>query len=144
MVRKLHLITQCSSIMAAGTTLSGLLHGRRHTPTPSLVPPRAPRATTCPWTTLALPEPDHPLRKRTYSTVLRATPQRSKIHICLIRRRPTKLHALMQWTPPHFRRLRQGTWRWQSLAHRLDLLLPLPPHISPILNPNSLFHFYDI
>ena len=130
--------------MAAGTTLSGLLHGRRHTPTPSLVPPRAPRATTCPWTTLALHEPDHPLRKRTHSTVLRATPQRSRIHICLIRCRPTKLHAPTQWTPPHFRRLRRGTWRWQSLAHRLDLLLPLPPHISPIHTPTTQHDFDPI
>ena len=49
MVRKLHLITRCGSTMAAGTTLSGLLHGRRHTPTPSIIPPRTPKAPGRQW-----------------------------------------------------------------------------------------------
>ena len=60
MVRKLHLTTRCGSTMAAGTMLSGLLHGRRHTSTPSIIPPRTTKATTYPWTTVALSESDQP------------------------------------------------------------------------------------
>ncbi len=145
MVRKLHLTTRCGSTMAAGRMLSGLLHSRRHTPTPSLIPPRTPKATTCPWTTLALAESNHPSRKPTYSAVLRAPPPRRNFRIRLIHRRPpTILSTPTQWKISHFRRLRRGTWRWQSLVHHLDLLLLLPPPSSSTHTPTTHHDFNPI
>jgi hypothetical protein len=78
MVRQIRLTTRCASTMAAGTMLSGLLHGRRRTSIPSLLPPRPPKDCACPWTTLTLPENQHPLGKSTYSDVLRAPPPNHK------------------------------------------------------------------
>ena len=78
MVRQLQLTTRCASTMEAGSTLTGLLHGRRHTPTPLLLPSRVPKDTTCPWTALALPDSIHPSKKTTYADVLRAPPPRRK------------------------------------------------------------------
>ena len=144
MVRKLHLTTRCGSTMAAGMALSGLLHGRRHTPTPSIIPPRTPKATTCPWMTVALSESNQPSSKPTYSAVLRAPPPRHNSHTQLIRRRPPNiLSAPIQWITSHFRRLRRGTWRWQSLAHHLDLLLPLPPTSSSNNHTPTIHHDFD-
>jgi len=93
---------------------------------------------------MALPESDHPSRKTTYSAVLRAPPPRHTFRIRLIRRRPpTILSTLTQWKLSHYRRLRRGTWRWQSLAHRLDLLLPLPPTSSSNNHTPTIHHDFD-
>jgi len=46
-------------------------------------------------------------------------------------------------SPQRPRRLRRGSWRWQSLAHRLDLLLP-PPSPPPTTIPNKLDNFDPI
>ena len=116
MVCKLHLTTRCGSTMAAGTMLSGHLHGRQHTPRPLTLPPHTPKDAACPWTALALPEP--PRHKR-FSRPARRNP--STIPSMLFSRKIS-----------YPRCLRRGSWQWQSLAHRLALLLP-----SPITSPTT-------
>ena len=64
MVRKIWMITHCSSTMAAGMTLSGLLHSCGNILTPSLIPPRIPKFTTCPWMTALVSETGHSLKKK--------------------------------------------------------------------------------
>ena len=140
MVRQLQLTTRCTPTMVAGSTLTGLLHGRRHTPTPLLLPSRVPKDSTCPWTALALSDSIHPSRKTTYADVLRAPPPRRKrLH------RPARrdCRRTLPPSPRRPRRLRRGSWRWQSLVHRLDLLLP-PPSPPPTTTPNNPDNFDPI
>ena len=74
MVRKIWMITQCGSTVAASMTLLGLLHGRGNISTPSLIPPRIPKFNTFPWTTALVSQSGHLLKKPTYSDVLQAQP----------------------------------------------------------------------
>ena len=151
MVRYLCLKTRYASTMAAGTPPIGLLHGRQHTRPPLLLPSHIPKS-TCPWTVPGvLPNHHHPPTIPiyadpptilTYAEVLSLHRKRPPTP----RRKRLKYHQLICYgrgrklpSPQHARRLRRGSWRWQSLAHRLDLLLPLPattPTITPIIPDN--------
>jgi hypothetical protein len=144
MVHQIRLTTRCASTMAADTILSGLLHGRRRTPTSSLLPPHPPKDCACPWTTLTLSENQQPLQKPTYSDVLQAPPLNHKCFDQCARRMPlTTSPKPFSRNTSYARRLRQGSWQWQSLAHRIELLLPSPT-ISPTPAPTTPHHFNPI
>ena len=156
MVRYLRLKTRYASTMVAGTPPIGLLHGRQHTLPPLLPPSRIPKS-TCPWTVPAvLPNYHHPPTNPiyadpptilTYAEVLSLhrkrppTPRRKRIKyqqlICYERGR--KLPS-----PQHARRLRRGSWRWQSLlivliSSSLSQLQLLPsPYSSQTTSIRSL------
>jgi len=144
MVRLLRLTTRCASTMATGTSLRGLLHGRQHTPTPLLLPPRTPKCLTCPWTALALIGHCPRLRTHTYSEVLCAPPSTKHRHS---RRRTNRIFQSIPPPPTSHKSLfsskrpRRGNLRWQLLVHRLTLLLPSiihqpsPTIILPQLDP---------
>jgi hypothetical protein len=126
MVRSLQLTTRCAATMvAAGGTLSGLLHGRRYTLPLSLLPHRPPNS-ECPWTSLTLPPKLQTPQKLTYKDVLQNPPPRNKRRG---RRHPPNPPFQSPTPSPLMaafaKRLRRGSWRWQSLAHRLELLLPI-------------------
>ncbi len=70
MVHSLQLTTRCAVTMAAaGSMLSGLLHGRQNTLPPSLLPHRPPNS-ACHWTYLALSPKSQTPQKLTYVDVL--------------------------------------------------------------------------
>ena len=132
MVRKIWMITQCSSTMAAGMTLLGLLQGRGNISMPSLIPPRIPKFTTCPWMTTLVSETCHSLKKATYSEVLQAQPPRRRLHIRLIRQcPPTILSVPIQWKVPHFRsiqkRISHSTTHIFNTHHDLDSIAKCSP-----------------
>ena len=125
MVHSLQLATRCAVTMTvAGGTPSGLLHGRRNTLQPSLLPHRPPNS-ACPWTSLALSSKPQTPQKLTYRDVLRAPPPRKKRRICHHPPSPPFQSPTPSPLATSFaKRLQRGGWRWQSLAHCLDLLLP--------------------
>ena len=141
MVRYLHLKTRYASTMAARTLLIGLLHRRWHTQIPLLLPSHIPKS-TCPWTVPVLPNHLYPPTILTYAdpptiltyaAVLR-TPSLHRKRPPTPRCKRLQFHQLICCgrekrilpSPQRTQRLRRGSWQWQSLAHRLDLLLPLP------------------
>jgi hypothetical protein len=146
MVHQIRLMTQCASTMMADVMLSGLLHGRWHTPTPSLLPPCTLKDFACPWTGLAVSENQQPLplQKPTYSDVLQVPPPKNK-HLCHCVQYAPPINSPMpsSWKISYARCLQNGSWQWQSLAHRIDLLLS-PPIISPTPTPTNPNHFDTI
>ena len=135
MVRLLCLTTRCVSTMAARVPLRGLLHGRRHTSTPLLLPSRPPKCLTCPWTALTLPSHRPRQRPHTYSDILR-TP----LPLITQRHPHSRINCIPKPVPPFppsHRSLfsnkcpRRGTLRWDLLAHRLTLLLSSILHHPP-------------
>ena len=143
MVRKIWMITQCGSTMAAGMTLSGLLHGRSNISTPSLIPPRIPKFTTCPWMTTLVSETGHSLKKAAYSEVLQAQPPRQRLHIRLIQQcPPTILSVPIKWKVPHFRSIRKRishfTTHISTTHHDLDSITQCSPSTFPLNDALSL------
>ena len=137
MVRKIHLYTRCAITMATGMPLRGLLHGRRNTYVPHILPTRRPPCTPCPWTSI-VPRPPVDLTPTVaYLTAAQRASCPTQRRSYYIRHRP--LSPLVKPARPLFPcPLRRGRRRWHAFLHRLDSFL------SPIIvmaqpHPNVTF-----
>ncbi len=144
MVHSLQLTTRCAITMVAVIgTLSGLLHGRRDTLPPSLLP-HCPPNSVCPWTLLTLCLKPQTPQKLTYRDVLWTPPPRNKRRSrCQLPNPPFQSPTPSPLVTAFAKRLWRGSWQWQSLAHHLDLLLPTADtshNTAPTTNPIPIAH----